>query len=146
MTPPDNRLISVFTPFPRFAIEPARTALVVIDMQYADAHPEHGIGRTARDSGASEMFADYWPAVERAVACQQKLIEAAHVAGIQTIFTRIATQTRDGRDVGRQHALVGLIVPRDSVDACLLEQLPVGPDDLVISNTGRDHQPERRVL
>jgi nicotinamidase-related amidase len=51
------------------------------------------------------------------------------------IFTRIATQTRDARDVGRQHRLVGLPVPRDSREACLLDDLPVGPDDVVLSKT-----------
>jgi ureidoacrylate peracid hydrolase len=104
-------------------------------MQYADAHPQHGIGRTARESGVAAIFAEYWPAVGRAIGCQQRLIEAAHSAGVQVIFTRIATQTRDARDVGRQHALVGLPVPRDSYAARLLEELPVGPDDVVVSKT-----------
>jgi nicotinamidase-related amidase len=132
---PDNRLLTVFAPFPRFVVVPERTALVVVDMQYLDAHPEHGIGRTAREAGASEMFAEYWPAVERAVAAQRRLIEGAHRALVQVIFTRIATQTRDARDVGRQHRLVGLPVPRDSHEAALLDDLPVGPDDLVLSKT-----------
>jgi ureidoacrylate peracid hydrolase len=135
MTTPDNRLLAAFPPFPRFAITKDRAALIIVDMQYADAHPEHGIGRTAREAGAAGMFAEYWPAVEHAVECQQRLIEAAHAAGTQVIFTRIATHTRDARDVGRQHALVGLAVPRDAFDACLLEELPVGPDDLVLSKT-----------
>jgi nicotinamidase-related amidase len=134
-TSPDNRLLAVFPPFPRFAIRPARTALIVVDMQYVDAHQDHGIGRKAREAGAEAMFAEYWPAVKRALACQQRLIAAAHAAGVQVIFTRIATQTRDARDVGRQHLLVGLPVPRDSHDACLLEELHVGPDDLVLSKT-----------
>src|ERR1044071_2745506 len=95
---PENRLLAVFTPFPRFALVPARTALVVVDMQYLDAHPAHGIGKAAADAGNAAMFADYWPAVERAIAAQQRLIKAAHAADVQVIFTRIATQTRDARD------------------------------------------------
>ena len=81
------------------------------------------------------MFAQYWPAVRHALDNQKQLIEAAHRNGVQVIFTRIATQTRDARDVGRQHRLVGLPVPRDSYEACLLEELPVGPDDIVLSKT-----------
>jgi nicotinamidase-related amidase len=57
----------------------------------------------------------------------------AHASNMQVIFTRIATQTRDARDVGRQHRLVGLPVPRDSRDACILDDLDVGPDDVVFS-------------
>jgi len=135
MTAPDNRLLAVFPPFPQFTIQPSRTALIVVDMQYVDAHPDYGIGLKARQAGADAMFTEYWPAVERALACQQRLIAAAHAVRMQVIFTRIATQTRDARDVGRQHRLVGLPVPRDSRDACLLEDLAVGPDDLVLSKT-----------
>jgi hypothetical protein len=45
---------------------------------------------------------------------------------VQVIFTHIATQTRDARDVGRQHRLVGLPVPRDSREASSLDAVPVG--------------------
>jgi nicotinamidase-related amidase len=130
---PDNRLLSVFAPFPRFAIIPERSALVVVDMQYVDAHPDHGIGRAARESGNAHALADYWPAVDRAIVNQRQLLSAARTADVQVIFTRIATQTRDARDVGRQHRLVGLPVPRDSRDADILDELNVGPDDVVFS-------------
>jgi ureidoacrylate peracid hydrolase len=130
---PDNRLLTVFSRFPRFVLSAPRTALIVVDMQYVDAHPECGIGRAAREAGHAVAFAEYWPAVQRAVSAQLRLLDAAHDAGVQVIFTRIATQTRDARDVGRQHRLVGLPVPRDSRDACILDELPVGPDDIVFS-------------
>jgi nicotinamidase-related amidase len=130
---PDNRLLSVFTPFPRFEIKPSRTALVIVDMQYVDAHPDFGIGRAATEAGDAAAFADYWPAVNRAIAKQRQLLGAAHAVNMQVIFTRIATLTRDARDVGRQHRLVGLPVPRDSRDACILDDLSVGPDDVIFS-------------
>jgi ureidoacrylate peracid hydrolase len=131
--PPENRLLAVFAPFPRFTIAPSKTALMVVDMQYLDAHPDCGIGRAAREAGNAHAFAEYWPAVDRAISKQVQLLEAARKANIQVIFTRIATRTRDARDVGRQHRLVGLPVPRDSRDACILEDLSVGQDDVVFS-------------
>jgi len=130
---PENRLLAVFSPFPRFEIIPARSALVVVDMQYVDAHPDHGIGRAATEAGNAAAFAEYWPAVEGAISRQCELLQLAHAVNMQVIFTRIATQTRDARDVGRQHRLVGLPVPRDSRDACILDELHVGPDDVVFS-------------
>src|SRR5262249_46017584 len=48
---PDNRLLTVFAPFPRFELAPPRTALIVVDMQYVDAHPDAGIGRAAKEAG-----------------------------------------------------------------------------------------------
>ena len=134
-TPSDNRLLTVFSAFPRFNLLPKQTALIVVDMQYLDAHPDFGIGRTAQEAGTADVLAQYWPAVRRALEKQKELIDAAHQGQVQVIFTRIATQTRDARDVGRQHRLVGLPVPRDSYEACLLEELPVGPDDIVLSKT-----------
>jgi ureidoacrylate peracid hydrolase len=130
---PDNRLLTVFAPFPRFVISASKAALIVVDMQYFDADPNSGIGRAAREAGHAEAFAEYWPAVERAVARQLTLLESARRAGVQVIFTRIATLTRDARDVGRQHRLVGLPVPRDSRDACILDTLAVGTNDVVFS-------------
>ena len=41
---------AMFPDLPEFPIEPERTALVVIDMQYLDAHPDYGLGRKARDA------------------------------------------------------------------------------------------------
>jgi ureidoacrylate peracid hydrolase len=130
---PENRLLSVFAAFPRFEIIPTASALLVVDMQYVDAHPDHGIGRAAKEAGNAHAFAEYRPAVDRALAQQCQLLDATHAAKMQVIFTRIAAQTRDARDVGRQHRLVGLPVPRDSRNACILDELHVGADDVVFS-------------
>ena len=51
-------------------------------MQYVDAHPEWGIGRAASEAGNAAAFAEYWPAVSRAIACQQRLLDAAHRPGV----------------------------------------------------------------
>jgi len=53
--PPENRLLAVFPPFPRFQLSAKRTALVVVDMQYLDAHPDCGIGRIATQAGADDL-------------------------------------------------------------------------------------------
>lgn len=136
MTPsPDNRLTLVFPPLPYFEISRERTALLVVDMQKLDAHPGFGIGAKAAAAGIGQVFDYYWQAVEQAVANQQKLLAAARSAGIQVIYTRIATLTRNARDVGRQHGYVGMAVPRDSVDAEILPQIAPGEDDIVLSKT-----------
>lgn len=131
----ENRLTLVFPPLPRFEIRPRETALVIVDMQYLDAHPEYGIGAKARDAGIEQVFDYYWDAVEKAVGNQRRLLETAHAAGIDVIYTRIATQTRDARDAGRQHCYVDLAVPKDAKDAEILEAIAPGPDDIVLSKT-----------
>lgn len=132
---PDNRLILVFPDLPYFPITRDHTALLVIDMQKVDAHPDFGMGKKARAAGIENIFDYYWNAVHEAVKRQQQLLDAARSAGVQVIYTHIATQTRTARDVGRQHLYVNLAVPKDSEDAEILPEIAPMPDDIVLSKT-----------
>ena len=132
---PENRLTLVFPKLPYFPITRAKTALLIIDMQYLDAHPDYGIGAKARDADIGQVFDYYWGAVEAAIGNQQQLLEAARKAGIDVIYTRIATQTPDARDVGRQHCYVGMAVPKDSQDAQILAEIAPTANDIVLSKT-----------
>jgi nicotinamidase-related amidase len=135
MDTPENRLTMVFPDLPYFPITKEHTALLVIDMQKADAHPEFGLGVKARAAGIEKNFEYYWGAVAGAVEKQRELLDAARTAGVQVIYTRIATQTRDARDVGNQHRYVNLAVPKDSVDAEILAEIAPQEDDIVLSKT-----------
>ena len=132
---PDNRLTLIFPNLPQFPIIRKQSALIVVDMQKLDAHPDYGLGIKARDAGIASVFDYYWKAVDKAVANQQRLLAAAREASIPIIYTRIATQTRTARDVGRQHAYVNLAVPKDSVEAEILDEIRPGSDDIVLSKT-----------
>ncbi len=132
---PNNRLTLVFPDLPYFRITREHTALIVVDMQKADAHPDYGLGVKARQAGIEKTFEYYWGAVARAVEQQKQLLDAARAAGVQVVFTRIATQTRTARDVGNQHRYVNLAVPKDSVDAQILDELAPQVDDIVLSKT-----------
>ncbi len=132
---PDNRLTLVFPQLPYFTITRGKTALLIIDMQYLDAHPKHGIGAKAREAGIGEVFDYYWRAVEGAINNQQLLLGAARAVGLNVIYTRIATQTNDARDVGRQHRYVGLTVPKGAKEAEILAEIAPAVDDIVLSKT-----------
>lgn len=132
---PENRLTLIFPQLPYFTITPSKTALLIIDMQYLDAHPDYGIGAKARDADIGQIFDYYWGAVASAVKKQQQLLEAARNAGVNVIYTRIATQTPDARDVGRQHCYVGMAVPKNSRDAQILADIAPVENDIVLSKT-----------
>ena len=132
---PDNRLTLVFPPLPYFALARARTALVVVDMQKLDAHPDFGIGAKAKAAGIGHIFDYYWPAVRCALGNQQRLLKAARAAGVAVIYTRIMTQTHDARDAGNQHRYVGIAVAKDSVDAEILPEIAPAAGDIVIAKT-----------
>ncbi len=132
---PSNRLTLVFPDLPRFAITRDSSALIVVDMQKADAHPDFGMGAKADAAGIGDVFAYYWQTVEKAVQNQKHLLAASRAAGIPVIYTRIATQTRDARDVGRQHRYVNMAIPKDSADAEILPEIAPCSDDIVLSKT-----------
>src|SRR5438132_12794544 len=132
---PDNRLTLVFPPLPYFALARARTALVVVDMQKLDAHPDFGIGAKAKAAGIGHIFDYYWPAVRCALGNQQRLLKAARAAGVTVIYTRIMTQTHDARDAGNQHRYVGIAVAKDSVDAEIMPEIAPMAGDIVIAKT-----------
>jgi len=98
---PDNRLTLVFPQLPGFEIVPSKSALLIIDMQYLDAHPDFGMGIQLKEAGLHHTFDYYWEAIAKALPNQQKLIGVAREANMNVIYTRIATLTPDARDVGR---------------------------------------------
>jgi nicotinamidase-related amidase len=132
---PQNRLTLTFPDLPNFKITRESAALIIVDMQKADAHPDFGLGARAKAAGIADTFAYYWQAVQAALEKQKQLLLACRQVGIPVIYTRIATLTRNARDVGRQHRNVNVIVPKDSVDAEILSEIAPVADDIVISKT-----------
>ena len=99
----------VRTPFRRAAVEVppldgARLALVVVDMQYFDAHPDWGEGRTARRLGVLHAFDPYFARLRAAIPRMQRLLAAAREKGIEVVHVRVAEATSDSRDAGVAHA------------------------------------------
>jgi len=110
-------------------------ALVVVDMQYFDAHPDWGEGRTARRLGVLGAFDDYFGQLREAMPQMRLLLDAARAKGIEVLHVRVAEVTSDSRDVGWKQLARGLVVPKDSKEAELLEDVaPVG-DEIVVSKS-----------
>jgi ureidoacrylate peracid hydrolase len=89
---------TVFVEIPRFELVPERTALLTIDMQYLDAHPDYGIGRRTREAGHFALIEEYFTMAAAAVARTELLQAAARAASIELVHVRIAPHTEDARD------------------------------------------------
>lgn len=107
------------------ALDPARTAVLVVDVQALEvsdgmlsAHP--GFVRTVR---------------ERALPAQRRLIDAARARGCEIVYTVIEALTSDGRDRSLDHKLSGILVPRGSPFARVIDDVAPGPDDIVLPKT-----------
>ncbi|MBM3450728.1 MAG: cysteine hydrolase [Armatimonadetes bacterium] len=118
---------------PRLIAE--RAALLVVDMQYFDAHPDWGEGRTAKQLGVSDAFDAFFAEIRRSYAPIQSLLKAARARQLEVMHIRVAEVTNDSRDVGRKQWVRGLAVPKNSREAELLEEVgPIG-DEIVVSKT-----------
>jgi nicotinamidase-related amidase len=78
-------------------MDPATTALAVIDLTNFDAHPKHGFSRVLAEEGADLSY--YWDQVEtRAVPNSIQLVQAFRAAGGRVVFTRVGGQFGDYAD------------------------------------------------
>ena len=112
------------------------TALLVIDMQYGDAHREHGLLRRMRDRGDGPAAEYYATRVETQVIPNiRRLQEACRQAGVEVIHTKIESLTRDGRDRSLEHKHLGIHHPPGSKDAQILDEVGPQGDEIVITKT-----------
>jgi len=123
---------------PRLAepvLEPPDAALLVIDMQYADAHKDHGIFKHRRDHGYTNGLDYMERRLELIVPNIQRLQAVCRTRGIEVVFTRIRSLTTDGRDRSLAHKELGHMFPPGSREAEILDELaPVG-DEMVFDKT-----------
>ena len=120
---------------PLLALEGERLAVVVVDMQYFDAHADWGEGRTARQLGVLQAFDEYFEQLNAVIPRIQSLLTVCRAKGIEVIHIRVAELTNDSRDAGWKGVVRGLAVPQNSKEAELLEEVrPVG-DEIVISKS-----------
>jgi len=135
MTPEQQQvrqLESLFPPLPRFEIVPGRTALLIIDMQYLDAHPDYGLGRKARDAGVFELVAGYFDRVRAATANIRRVLDAARANGFEVIHVAIAPNTEDARHCSEVSRMLELRPPRSSPETAILPELQPQGDEIVL--------------
>lgn len=117
-------------------LDPDNTAVLVIDMQYMNAHRDGKYGRWARQHCIEEQLEWYFSRLEHlTVPCIRDLLDAARQAGLQVIYTRVASLTLDGREMGWRYKAWDMTDHVDSHETQILEELAPLPDDLVVTKT-----------
>lgn len=131
----DDPYIGWRQPLPELTLGGGTTALLVIDMQYADASMEHGIMAHRRQVGqlaGLDYFAERLGVI---VPNIQRLQAACRGAGVEVIFTRIQSMSASGRDRGGAHRDLKIACPPGSKDAEILAEIAPLHDELVFSKT-----------
>ena len=113
-----------------------RTALVIVDMQYGDAHRDYGLLKDKRAAGQVDVVEAYATRLDEIVIPNiQRLQQAFRNNGGEVIFIRIESLTLDGRDRGAGHAAKGIHFPPGSKEGQILEQIRPIKDELILSKT-----------
>src|SRR2546428_10564752 len=88
---------------PEFKLERSKMALLIIDMQYLDAHPGFGMGRRAKENNTFHKFVYYFNAVRDIIPRIQAIQNVSRERGVEVIFVVIASYVKDCRDVSLEH-------------------------------------------
>lgn len=123
-------------PLPPPTLARGRAALLTIDIQYLDAHPDFGDGRAAKNRGVDHLLKPYFDRLATLVIPTiQRLQAAARAAAVEVIHVRIAALTPDGRDATARYRLFDYAVPPDGKEAQILEEVAPRPGEIVLSKT-----------
>lgn len=114
------------------ALDPATTAVLVIDIQNTYLEPKDDPAEDARWQPFFKRMNDI------VVPNTQRLIDDARARGVEVIFARIACQTRDGRDRSLSQKKPGfnyLLLPKDRQDSQVVDALAPQGDEIVVLKT-----------
>ncbi|HBY97517.1 MAG: cysteine hydrolase [Ardenticatenaceae bacterium] len=132
-------------PVPDFEIDPATTALVIVDMQHTCAHARWGLGRLFRTVDP-ERADYYFSRVERVVVPNtQRLLEFFRSRGLRVMFLALGPILEDGSDLSpnfrrryqQEEEALGFRVtfPRGTPGYAILPEIAPRDDELVINKT-----------
>lgn len=117
-----------------FDIVPEKTALLIIDMQYLDAHRDYGMGADAKREGVEDKYEYYFQQVENVVIPNTKrLLDVCRRAGVQVVYPRIASLVKDCREVSIEHKRIKLLAPAGSRESEILDEIKPLENEIVIS-------------
>ena len=107
------------------AIEPGRTALLLIDLQKGEYNE--------RLVKAEPQHAYFWDRLAKTVIPNgQKLLTACRAAGVELLFTTVECYTLDGRDRSLDYKISGIFFAKGSWEAQVLDELKPLPNEIVI--------------
>lgn len=114
-----------------------RTALVTIDMQYLDAHPDGWMGRVAKNQGKPQLLAERYAAIDEIVPQIARLQRTFRQAAQEVIHVRVKYRTDDGRDAPKAYmpAPDAQPVDREGKDDDFLVGIGPVADEMLFSKT-----------
>lgn len=127
----------VEAPEVRKALKTHHVALMVIDLQFLDAAPGHGVFADAAKSGVPlEAQEYYFKRLDHVVLPNvRRLQDTFRDLKLEIFHTRIQSLTKDGRDRSVGHKRLGLHAAPGSKEAEFLPEVAPKGDEIIINKT-----------
>ena len=114
--------------FRQRAVEPDRTALLVVDLQKGEYNDEK--------CRAEPEHAYLWNRIRDVVVPNgQRLIAACRQARVEVMYTVVESLTLDGRDRSLDYKISGIFAAKGSWEAEVIDELRPDPNDIIIPKT-----------
>lgn len=125
------------TPVYQESLQLHRVALMVIDVQYLDAAPGHGVFADVQKSGVPvEAQEYYFKRLDHVVLPNiGRLQNTFRDLKLEVIHTRIQSMTKDGRDRSVGHKRLNLHAAPGSKEAEFLPEVAPKGDEIIINKT-----------
>jgi ureidoacrylate peracid hydrolase len=121
---------------PDSKVTAASTALMIIDMQYVDAHRDYGIGAAGQRRGWTEAMEYYFGRLETlTIPNIRRILEACRAGSIPVVHVRVMNLAGDSSDTSWRYKMMGILVPPGSKDAEFIEELAPVEGEVVLSKT-----------
>jgi nicotinamidase-related amidase len=123
---------------PVFTLEPHKTALVVVDMQYATGCRTTGLGEMLRNMGKEDLGHYRFDRIEQVVVPNiKKLLDFFRNHGLKVIYITLGSELPDFSDLPRQSKSLAMAVSntRANRNHEILDELKPTDEELVINKT-----------
>ena len=118
------------------AIEPARSALLIIDVQKYNCAWEGGEYAHLSQAEKEARYGYFFRTLKDSALPNMVLLQqACRRAGIEVTYTVVESMTADGRDRSLDYKITGFNVPKGSPDAQMVDELTPTADEMVFPKT-----------
>ena len=126
-----------------FDVDPSTTALVIVDMQYVDAHPDYGLGRHLKEHYPA-VFEYYLGRIgELVLPNSKRLLDACRARGIRVVHLTVGPVLADGMDMVKlrrpkqAEGLRSMLYQVGTFEHQILPELAPIEGELVVNKTNR---------
>ena len=126
-----------------FEVDPQRVGLIVVDMQYVDAHRDYGLGQSFK-LNQPDVWAYYFDRVEKLVIPNTIcLIRAFRALRLRIVYLTLGPVLPDGADMiplrrpKHTSAISSLLHHQGTFEHRILDEVAPAENELVINKTSR---------